>query len=63
MQSEPIQVGPVCQSTLMHRKAETLPPPERMIARAITQCARALQNIEVFLDKADADALSNQYDV
>jgi hypothetical protein len=37
--------------------------PERMIARAITQCARALQNIEVFLDKAEANALSNQYDV
>jgi hypothetical protein len=47
----------------MHRKVETLPPPERMIARAIAQCARALQNIEVFLDKAEADALSNKYDV
>jgi hypothetical protein len=47
----------------MHRKVETLQPPELMIARAITQCARALQNIEVFLDKAEADALSTQYDV
>jgi hypothetical protein len=63
VQSEPIQLVPVCPFTLMHRKVETLPPPDRMISRAITQCARALQNIEVFLDKAEADALSDKYDV
>src|ERR1700722_7639110 len=63
VQSEPIQLVPVCPFTLMHRKVETLPPPDRMISRAVTQCARALQHREVFLDKAEADALSNKYTV